>query len=224
MGHAIVFGGGGQIGAACCAALERGGHAVLATGRRAGDGVHAYDPLADAAAIPGDAVFDVAVWAQGANINDSVAGFDVGKHRDLYDANVLFVAASMNALLTSGRLRHGARLVVISSVWQRVARRNKFSYMVTKAAIQGLVQSAALDLAERGMLVNAVLPGALDTPMTRANLTPEQIDRLAAMTPFGRLPAVDDVAKLTAFLCSEQNSITGQFVSVDLGFENAKLV
>ncbi|MFC7536717.1 SDR family NAD(P)-dependent oxidoreductase [Sphingomonas sp. GCM10030256] len=227
MAHALVFGGGGQIGAACGEALARLGFSVLGTGRRADPvaGIHAYDPLSDAAEIPGDDPFEAVVWAQGANLNDSVIDFDVERHRALYEANVLYVAASMNALLTSGRVRDGARMVVISSVWQRIARRNKFSYMVTKAALQGLVQSAALDLAEQGIMVNAVLPGALDTPMTRANLTVEQIDRLAGMTPFNRLPAIADVANLTAFLCSEQNSsITGQFVSVDLGFENAKLV
>jgi len=87
------------------------------------------------------------------------------------------------------------------------------------------VQSAATDLAERGILVNAVLPGALDTAMTRQNLTADQIGRIAGMTKFGRLAALDDVAALVGFLCSPANtSITGQFVAVDLGFQNARLV
>jgi 3-oxoacyl-[acyl-carrier protein] reductase len=128
-------------------------------------------------------------------------------------------------LLASDRLAQGARLCVISSVWQNVARPNKLSYMVSKAALQGLVQSAATDLADRGILVNAVLPGALDTPMTRQNLTSEQIGRIVGMTNFDRLPALGDVAALVGFLCSAANtSITGQFVAVDLGFQNARLV
>ena len=151
--------------------------------------------------------------------------FEAERHLDLYKANALFVAASLQSLLAQDRLLRGARLCVISSVWQNVARTNKLSYMMSKAALQGLVMSAAIDLADRGMLVNAVLPGALDTPMTHANLSAEQVARLSALTPFNRLAAIDDVANLAAFLCSPANtSITGQFVAVDLGFQHARLV
>lgn len=225
-GRALIFGGGGQIGAASAAALAAAGFDTVATGRRAdaARGTTAYDPLVAADALP-DGSFDAVVWAQGDNLNDSVAEFDVDRHRALYDANTLYVAASLNALLRHDRLVAGARLCVISSVWQRVARPRKLSYMMTKAALQGLVMSAAVDLAERDILINAVLPGALDTAMTHRNLTPEQVAALAAMTPFGRLAGIDDVAAMVAFLCSPANrSITGQFVAVDLGFEHARLV
>ncbi len=225
MATALVFGGGGQIGAACVEALRGQGFEVIATGRTAGDGIDRYDPLADKLALPGEGSFDAVIWAQGANLSDSVLDFDLDRHRSIYDANVTFVLESLHALLATDRLGERARLCVISSVWQNVARPNKLSYMVSKAALQGLVQSAATDLADRGILVNAVLPGALDTPMTRANLTPEQMGRIAGMTKFGRLPALGDVAALAAFLCSPANtSITGQFVAVDLGFQNARLV
>ena len=227
MAAALVFGGGGQIGAACAEALRNGGFDVTATGRQGdeGVGIAAYDPLTDKFALPGEEAFDAVVWAQGANLADSIVDFDAERHRAIYEANVLFVLESLHALLTSDRLARGARLCVISSVWQNVARPNKLSYMVSKAALQGLVQSAATDLAERGILVNAVLPGALDTPMTRQNLTPEQIGRIAGMTKFDRLPALCDVAELVGFLCSAANtSITGQFIAVDLGFQNARLV
>lgn len=227
MARALIFGGGGQIGAACVAAFCNAGFATIATGRQANEdaGIVAYDPLGSANTLPGGKRFDAVVWAQGANLNDSVVEFDIERHRALYEANVLFVAASMNALVTSSRLAAGAKLCVVSSVWQRVARTRKFSYMTTKAALSGLVMSAALDLAENNILVNAVLPGALETPMTRRNLSAEQIDNLARMTPFNRLPEIADVAALCLFLCSSSNtSITGQFVSVDLGFEHARLV
>lgn len=225
MAAALVFGGSGQIGAACADKLREEGDDVIVTSRQGGDGVAAYDPLAHKLALPGEGQFDAVVWAQGANLGDSILDFDLERHRAIYDANVTFVLESLHALLTSDRLADGARLCVISSVWQNVARPNKLSYMVSKAALQGLVQSAATDLAERGILVNAVLPGALDTPMTRQNLSTEQIGRIAGMTKFGRLAALDDVAALVAFLCSPANtSITGQFVAVDLGFQNARLV
>ena len=227
MARALIFGGGGQIGAACVAAFNNAGFETIATGRRGNDelGIVAYNPIGSETQLPEGLQFDAVVWAQGANLNDSVIEFDIERHRALYDANVLFVAASMNALVTSGRLAGGARLCVVSSVWQRVSRTNKFSYMTTKAALSGLVMSAALDLAEDGIMVNAVLPGALETPMTRQNLSAEQIDNLARMTPFNRLAQIADVAALCLFLCSSANSsITGQFVSVDLGFEHARLV
>jgi NAD(P)-dependent dehydrogenase (short-subunit alcohol dehydrogenase family) len=225
MANALVFGGGGQIGAVCVERLRDSGFEVIATGRTASEGLAAYDPLADKFALPGEGVFDAVVWAQGANVNDSILDFDAERHRAIYDANVLFVLESLHALLTSERLARGARLCVISSVWQRVARPNKLSYMVSKAALHGLVLSAATDLADRGILVNAVLPGAIDTPMTRANLSPEQIGRIEGMTKFERLASLGDVAALVAFLCSSANtSITGQFVAVDLGFENARIV
>jgi NAD(P)-dependent dehydrogenase (short-subunit alcohol dehydrogenase family) len=225
MANALVFGGGGQIGAVCVERLRDSGFEVIATGRTASEGLAACDPLADKFALPGEGVFDAVVWAQGANVNDSILDFDAERHRAIYDANVLFVLESLHALLTSERLARGARLCIISSVWQRVARPNKLSYMVSKAALHGLVLSAATDLADRGILVNAVLPGAIDTPMTRANLSPEQIGRIEGMTKFERLASLGDVAALVAFLCSSANtSITGQFVAVDLGFENARLV
>jgi 3-oxoacyl-[acyl-carrier protein] reductase len=225
MAAALVFGGGGQIGAACAEALRTQGFDVTATGRTAADGIAAYDSLSDKFALPGEEAFDAVVWAQGANLNDSILDFDAERHRAIYDANVLFVLESLHALVASDRLAQGARLCVISSIWQTAARPNKLSYMVSKAALQGLVLSAAIDLAERGILVNAVLPGALDTPMTRQNLTPEQIGQIAGMTKFDRLPALGDVAALVGFLCSAANaSITGQFVAVDLGFQNARLV
>jgi hypothetical protein len=225
MAQALVFGGSGQIGAACADALGGQGFGVTVTSRQGGEGIAAYDPLANKLALPGEGAFDAVVWAQGANLNDSILDFDLSRHRAIYNANVTFVLESLNALLACDRLANGARLCVISSVWQTAARPTKLSYMVSKAALQGLVLSAATDLADRGILVNAVLPGAIDTPMTRANLSPGQIDRLAGMTKFNRLPALGDVAALVAFLCSASNtSITGQFVAVDLGFQNARLV
>lgn len=96
---------------------------------------------------------------------------------------------------------------------------------MTKAALQGLVLSAAADLGKDGYLINAILPGALDTPMTRKNLAPEQLERLQSATLFNRLPTLADVGSLAYFLCSEGNtSITGQFIATDLGFSHVRIL
>jgi 3-oxoacyl-[acyl-carrier protein] reductase len=96
---------------------------------------------------------------------------------------------------------------------------------MSKAAVGGLVRSASIDLAPRGILINAVLPSVIDTPMTSANLTPEQVERVANSTPFGRLISLDEVVAAIELLCSERNTgITGQSLSVDLGFAHARLV
>jgi len=96
---------------------------------------------------------------------------------------------------------------------------------MSKAAVGGLVQSASVDLAAKGLLINAVLPSALDTPMTAANMSEAQMTGLKGATRFGRLTSVDEVTSTIEFLCSERNTgITGQSVTVDLGFSHARLV
>jgi NAD(P)-dependent dehydrogenase (short-subunit alcohol dehydrogenase family) len=230
-----LFGASGSIGQAICQRLLARGDRVLAFSRRgAAPEGHRSDATwlawdrqpaaATLAALQGRPV-DVVVWAQGQNCTDSIRDFDEQVHRDLYEANVLFVLRSLHELLARDLLAKPARLCVISSIWQDIARPNKLSYCVSKAALRGLVQSLAVDLGPEGHLVNAVLPGALDTPMTRANLKPEQLARLAGMTPLARLAALDDVCATVEYLCAPANtSVTGQFVAVDGGFSHAKLI
>ena len=170
--------------------------------------------------------FDGVCWAQGANMNDSLLAFDAERHLELYRANVLTVLQSAAALVAAGLLSEGgARLVVVSSIWQERARGDKLSYAVTKAAVGGLVRSAAIDLGRAGHLVNGVLPGVLDTPMTRANLSADQIAGVAGRTGLGRLPDLDTLADTILFLCSaENNAISGQSITVDLGMSHAILL
>ncbi|WDU62274.1 SDR family oxidoreductase [Pseudomonas poae] len=185
-----------------------------------------WDPLAGEPLPAVLAQLDAVVWAQGDNCTDNITDLDYERHMRMYEANVGHVLVSLNALLGADALVNGgARLCVISSIWQNIARQNKLSYCVTKAALQGLVRSVSLDLADKGHVINAVLPGALDTPMTRANLSAEQIGRLEAATPGSQLAGVADVAAVVEFCCSPgHRSITGQFLTVDKGFSHARIV
>lgn len=208
---------------------------MIATGRHAptapvSEGVtwleiNPFSDKFDGSALDKHGPFSAVCWAQGANLNDSAYDVDVVQHMDLYRANCLFVVITLQKLLSRKLLTEPARLCVISSIWQNIARQNKYSYCITKAALQGLVLSAAADLAEDGHLINAVLPGALDTPMTQRNLSIEQIKQLAGATKFNRMPKLDDVSNLVFHLCSPNNTgITGQFIASDLGYSHVRIV
>lgn len=226
----LLFGGSGAIGEAIRAACAAERWSVVPTTREkaAPDPFICVDPFApafDPSCLDRHAPFAAVIWAQGANINDSAYDVSLDRHEAVYRANVLFVVATLKWMLDRNLLARPARLLVISSIWQNQARQSKFSYTVSKAALQGLVLSAAADLAKDGHLINAILPGALDTPMTRKSLSVEQIEGLKAATLFGRLPTLEDVANTAAFLCSPKNTgLTGQFVEADLGFSHVRII
>ena len=225
---AIVFGGLGAIGTAISLELRQGDFAeVIQTTRRAQPGVESALTIRDDADLAAAAdqlpTFGAAVWAQGMNVNDSVDRLGRTEFDQVMEANVAFVATTLSVLVTTDRLAPNARVVVVSSMWEGQARRDKFSYTVSKAAIGGLVRAAALDLAPRGVLVNAVLPGVVDTPMSRSMLTAEQLETAASANPHHRLVRPDEIARVVAFLASPLNTaITGQSVSVDLGMTIAR--
>ena len=229
--HLLVFGATGAIGHAVAEAALARGWAVtgasrsIAAGWLAGADALAIDPLSGAFSLKAETPYTAVCWAQGANCNDSVYDVDLPRHRELYAANVEYILITLQALLSEDLLAPGSRLCVISSIWQNLARQNKLSYCVTKAALQGLVLSASADLAHQGHLINAVLPGALETPMTRKNLSAAQIDGIAAATGFNRLTSLADVSSAVLSLCSPENTgLTGQFVTADLGFSHVRIV
>jgi NAD(P)-dependent dehydrogenase (short-subunit alcohol dehydrogenase family) len=227
-GSAIVFGGFGAIGAAISLELRHGDFAeVIRTSRGAQPHDESALTIRDDADLTAAAdqlpTFGAAVWAQGMNVNDSVDRLSRSEFDQVMEANVAFVATTLAALVMTERLAANARVVVVGSMWQSHARRDKFSYTVSKAAVGGLVRAAALDLAPRGVLVNAVLPGVVDTPMSRSMLTTEQMETAASANPHHRLVRPDEVARVVAFLASPLNTaITGQSVPIDLGMTIAR--
>lgn len=222
-----MLGGRGAIGEAVADGLGARGDEVLRSSRSGSGGDLAVDPFGAAGLGALDAVpqLDAVVWAQGTNAADSIDDVDLDAHLDVFRANCLFVTATLAHLLLRDRIASSARLVVVSSVWQELARSDKLSYMVSKAAVGGLVRSAAVDLAGRGILMNAVLPGATDTPMTRAMLSEEQVAAIAGLSPHRRLADLEGVVGLVIWLASASNtSVTGLSIPVDLGFSVARLL
>jgi hypothetical protein len=222
--NALLFGAGGALGSAIHATLAARGFQVFTAGARSAQesSSHLQLPYDE---LPPEGVFEplppleAVVWAQGLNCSDAITGFEPSDLQRLWQANVVFVASTLAALLAANKLQPASRLAVVSSIWQLESRPGKFSYTISKAALQGLVKSCALDLGPRGILINAVLPGVVDTPMTRTHLSAEQIAAITAQTALHRLAEPADIAEAVAFLVGRANrAITGQFLTVDGGF------
>jgi len=222
---ALVVGGFGALGEAISSQLAADGASVLRASRHPHPETPTAVTLDDDVSFAALPLLQAVVWAHGVNVNDRVDTHTDADLARVLDANVVLVARQMRSLLGAGRVADGARFVVISSIWEGVARPGKFSYTVSKAAVGGLVRAASLDLAPRGILVNAVLPGVLDTPMTRSMLSPEQIAVVEGSTGHGRMATPESVATLVAYLCSSRNTgVSGQSLVVDLGFSVGRLV
>lgn len=168
--------------------------------------------------------FKNVVFCHGANTSDAVTSLDFEKFNDLLDANVITIARCINSLFNLDKLERNGSITVISSIWQRISRDNKFSYCVSKSAIEGLVRSSSIDLGKHGIRVNALLPGPVDTPMTRNNLTETQLDRIISDTPLNRLVKTEEIARTALMLMSNFSSgITGNFITVDGGMSDVRI-
>jgi len=170
--------------------------------------------------------FDAVVFAQGANINGSVMENPREQLADLFEANVTMIAETIAAMMTHNLIAQGGRVVIISSLWEQLTRQEKFAYSVTKAAVGGLVRSLAVDLGRaKGILVNAILPGIVMSPMVERTLKPEQIANVVSQTPGGKLATPIDVANSIYLLgCETNTAISGQSIFVDQGFSIARTI
>ncbi len=114
------------------------------------------------------------------------------------------------------RQRYG-RIVNISSVVGIHGNAGQMNYAASKAGVIGMTKSMARELGSRGVTVNAVAPGFVDTDMTAA-LSEETKGRMEEQIPLKRIGAPEDVAKAVVFLVSDEASyITGQVLCVDGG-------
>jgi 3-oxoacyl-[acyl-carrier protein] reductase len=165
-------------------------------------------------------LFDTVIFAQGANNNDSVINHSPDDLNRLFEANVSFISTTAKALMLHNLIKQKAKIVILSSFWEQITRGEKMSYTVTKAAVGGLVRSMAVDLGNaKGILVNGLLPGVVDSPMARGLLKPEQIENVQWQTPGHKMIIPTDVANAAYLLgCEDNTAISGQSLFVDYGF------
>jgi len=136
---------------------------------------------------------------------------------DVINANLKSVFNYTKAVIKPMINQKYGRIVNIASVVALIGNPGQSNYVASKAGVIGFTKAMARELASRGITVNAVAPGFIQTDMTQ-KLTDDQKQKLVQNIPMGRMGTPQDVAKVVAFLCSKDaDYITGQVISVDGG-------
>jgi NAD(P)-dependent dehydrogenase (short-subunit alcohol dehydrogenase family) len=121
---------------------------------------------------------------------------------------------SQEALKT---MPEGGRIINISSVASYIGFEGLVHYCASKGGVNGMIRALALELAPKKITVNAVAPGAIDTPGAKS--TEEAQQQTIAMIPLARMGKPEDIANAVVFLASDKSSyITGQVIVVDGGW------
>jgi 3-oxoacyl-[acyl-carrier protein] reductase len=213
----FLTGGHGEIGSAIRSRFERAGYGVLAPRSAELD-------LADVDAIPGFLAahaegFDAFVHCAGFNTPKPLADVPVEELERSFRVNTLSMIRICQLLAPSFEARGGGHVLGISSIYGVISREKRLAYSTAKHAMLGAVKSLALELGPRGVLVNALSPGFIDTALTRRNNDEATIKTLSAATALRRLGTPADMAEAAFFLCSPANRyITGQNVVADGGY------
>jgi 3-oxoacyl-[acyl-carrier protein] reductase len=239
---AVVTGGSRGIGRAIAVALGRAGARVVVNytanegaaaaaveAVRAAGGVASskrFD-VADAAAV--DAAFKEIVAAEGGlhilvnnagiSVNTLMLGAKDADWKRSIDVNLngtfYCVRAALRPLM---KAKEAGRIVNITSITGEVGSAGQGAYVAAKAGVIGLTKTLAREYASRGITVNAVSPGYIDTDMTATELPEERRGELLKSIPLGRVGKPEDVAAAVAYLASPAAAyVTGQVLRVNGG-------
>ena len=233
---AVVTGGNSGIGLASAKRLHEEGARVVSTGR---------DPRTLDSAASAIGAGTVALQSDASKLEDierlfslvesKVANAGIAKfgpysasqaaHFDeLFATNVRGVYFTLQKAIP--HLNDGASVILNTSVAASKGTENMGIYAATKAAVRSFARTAATELKDRNIRVNAVAPGPIATPIFgRTGLTEEQIDGfkagISSRVPLGRIGRPEEIASAVAFLASDDASyITGVELNVDGGMAN----
>ena len=176
-----------------------------------------------AEAMAGLGGVDILVHAAAISVHGGVIDTDPAAWADIHDVNVIGAVRLMRHAVPAMRARGGGSILLLSSINAGFATPTLAAYAASKAAIESLTRTAALEFAPDGIRVNAIAPASVDTPLLRDSFDRAE-DPAAARAanvlrhPLGRLGTPGDVAELALFLASDRSSwITGAIHPIDGG-------
>jgi 3-oxoacyl-[acyl-carrier protein] reductase len=228
----VVTGTSSGLGLATARRLLADGYRVVGIARREVDPAtlgpgyaHRCADLADVAAIP--ELVRAVVAEHGAPyglVNNAARGSDgllatmhTSEIRATLDLDLLSPIVLTKYLSRRMASEGRGRIVNVSSIVARTGFRGLSVYAAAKAGLEGFTRSLARDLGRRGVTVNAVAPGFVDTEMT-AVLGGGELDRIRARSPLGRFAATDEIAAAVAYLLGpDAAGVTGTVLTVDAG-------
>ena len=218
--HKTVFltGGSRGIGAAIRQELVTAGYAVISPSREelnlaSKDSVEAY------LKNHSDLAVDVLINNAGMNVPEKISKISWDTWSKTLQTNLTSAVRLIQFLAPGMSSRGYGRILNTSSILGIVTKEGRAAYSMTKAALNALTRSAALEFGAGGVLVNSLAPGYVDTELTRKNNSPEEMASIISSIPLGRMADPKELAKVAGFLVSDQNTyLTGQTIVVDGGF------
>ena len=127
--------------------------------------------------------------------------------KSVFDINVLGTASFIKAFAPGMVENHWGRIVTFASMAAKDGNPNLSIYSATKAAVVALTKSVGKELATSGVLVNAIAPAVIETPMNK-NTSAEVLAHLTSLIPMKRIGKAEEVAELVAWLCSDKVSFS----------------
>jgi 3-oxoacyl-[acyl-carrier protein] reductase len=225
---ALVTGGGSGIGQACARRLGALGAQVLVGDQvmaaaeevalaieGAGGRARAMEMDVCSPSYWQRAVSEAQNWRGSISVLVNAAGFDrpavlanvtLDDWRAVVDVHLTACLLGIQAVAPHMIAKGYGRIVNVSSMRALSGVKGQAAYAAAKAGVLGLTKSMAKELASSGILVNCVLPGLVDTPFLREELSQEERRRIVDETPLKRLALPREIASVIAFLCSEEAS------------------
>ena len=212
----FITGGNGEIGKAIVAVFEANGYAVIAPSSKEMD---CSSEASLKSYFDNFAPVTIDAFVHCAGINNpkpftEVTSATILRSFQINTLSFLFINQYLNQ-----HYHEGTRIAAISSIYGHISRNKRLEYTTSKNGLKGMVQTLSLELAGRGILVNAVSPGFIATELTYKNNPPEVVKGLVDDVPLKKLGKPEYIGELVHVLCSDKNQfITGQDIIIDGGY------